>query len=138
MKIELIRKEFYEDRCIGSLYIDGSFELFTLEDTDRELEKGGTKIPKETGIPRGKYQIVIDWSDRHKCLMTHVLDVPQFTGIRFDIANDPSEIEGCIAVGKEIDWLAKKMVHSGDASRDLTTKIYFALLRKEEIWMEIT
>jgi hypothetical protein len=138
MNIESIRKEKYDDRTIGSLYVNGSFECFTLEDKDRGLENGGVKIPAQTAIPRGKYQVIIDWSDRHRCLMLHILDVPHFTGIRFDIANDPSEIKGCIAVGKEINWQSKRTVHSADALRDLSIKILNALLNGEQIWLEIT
>ena len=138
MNLELIRKEKYDDRTIGSIYIDGSFECFSLEDCDRELEKGEIKILGKTAIPKGRYQIVIDWSDKHRCLMLHILDVPQFKGIRFDIANDPSEIEGCVAVGKEVDYVSKKIVRSSDALRDLSIKILFALLQEEGIWLEIT
>lgn len=137
MNLELIRKEKYDDRTIGSIYINGSFECFSLEDKDRELEKGGVKIPKQTAIGRGRHRIIIDWSDKHRCLMLHILDVPQFTGIRFDIANEPSEIEGCVAVGKEMDYVSKKIVHSGDALRDLSIKILFALIGGEEAWLEI-
>ena len=93
MNIELIRKEKYGDRTIGSIYVDGSFECFSLEDADRELENGGVKIPGKTAIPRGKYRVIIDWSDRFKCLMLHVLDVPQFTGIRIHAGNRPEDTE---------------------------------------------
>jgi len=138
MNLELIIKEKNNDRRLGSIYVNGSFECFSLEDCDRELEKGGIKIPGKTAIPKGRYQIIIDWSDRHRCLMLHVLDVPQFKGIRFDIANKPEEIEGCIAVGKEIDRQSRSIIRSADALRDLSVKILSALLQGEEVWLNIT
>ena len=138
MNLELIRKEKYDDRTIGSLYLNNSFECFSLEDCDRELEKGATKIEGKTAIPRGKYQIVIDWSDRFKCLMTHILNVPQFTGIRIHAGNRPEDTEGCLIAGKKIDFKTKTLIHSIDALRDLTIKIYLSLLSGEDIWIEIT
>ena len=137
MNIELIRKEKYDDRTIGSLYINGSFELFILEDTDRELEKGGIKIPGKTAVPKGRYQVIIDWSDRFKCLMLHILDVPQFTGIRIHAGNRPEDTEGCPITGKEIDRQTKTLLHSVDALRDLTLKIFNNICCGEEIWLEI-
>ncbi len=137
MNLELIRKEKYDDRTIGSIYVNGSFECFSLEDKDRELEKDGQKIPKQTAIPKGKYRIIIDWSDRFKCLMLHVLDVPQFTGIRIHAGNRPEDTEGCPVTGKEIDYQTKNLLHSVDALRDLTIKIFNDICCGEEVWMEI-
>lgn len=122
----------------GGLYIEGRWECFTLEDKDRHLEDGGIKIPKDTAIPRGKYRVIIDWSDKHWGLEAHILDVPQFTGIRFDIANSTDEIEGCIAVGEERDvnrprWISK----SRAAYKILIIKIWNAILSGESVWLEI-
>lgn len=127
-----------DEETVGGLYIDGHWECFTLEDKDRHLETGGVKIPKETAIPRGKYRVIIDWSDKHWGLEAHILDVPQFEGIRFDIANSPDEIEGCIAVGQERDvnrprWISKSRV----AYKALIIKIWEAILKSEEVWIEI-
>ena len=87
MKLVLIRDQTDIDGTFGRLYINGLFECHTLEDVDRLLEKGGTKIPGETAIPRGEYKVIIDWSNRFKKEMMHVLDVPQFAGIRIHAGN---------------------------------------------------
>ena len=136
MNLELERKEFYPDRCIGGLYIDGQFAYFTLEDVDRKLEEGGIKIPKMTAIPRGRYKVTISWSNRFNCLMPHILDVPQFTGIRIHAGNTPENTEGCPLIGMEYDAPSHEIRKSKLAFDDFFPKLELGLLGGE-IWIEI-
>lgn len=99
MELKLIRKRFHKDSTIGELLIDGYFECYTLEDEVRPL---GEKVPSETAIPAGTYKVVIDQSDRFKRLMPHLLDVPQFTGVRIHFGNTDDDTDGCILVGTTI------------------------------------
>ena len=122
----------------GGLYIDGHWECFTLEDKDRHLETGGVKIPKETAIPRGKYKVVIDWSDRFKCLMLHVLGVPQFDGIRVHTGFSVDSTEGCIIVGQERDVNKPgTILKSVAALKILTIELLNAMLNGEDVWISI-
>lgn len=84
----------------GRLYINGLFTCYTLEDTDRFLESGGVKVKAQTAIPRGTYPITIDFSARFQKQMMHVLNVPQFEGIRIHAGNTAADTEGCILVGR--------------------------------------
>lgn len=84
----------------GRLYINGLFQCYTLEDVDRFLESGGAKVKGQTAIPRGTYKVTIDWSTRFQKQMIHVLDVPQFAGIRIHAGNTSADTEGCILLGK--------------------------------------
>lgn len=84
----------------GRLYVNQVFECFTLEDTDRHLEKGGAKIPGKTAIPRGTYKVTIDFSNRFQKRMMRVLNVPQFEGIRIHAGNDSEDTDGCLLLGK--------------------------------------
>lgn len=102
-QIKVIRQIFYPDSCIGSLLINGGFECFTLEDTDRQLEHGGIKVPGKTAIPRGTYQVSIDWSNRFKRMMPHILNVMGFEGIRIHWGNYAKDTEGCILLGEKIN-----------------------------------
>ncbi len=99
MKIDLVREECGEKCTIGKLYIDGVFYAYTLEDTDRKLEDGGVKIYGQTAIPRGTYEVIIDFSNRFKRELPRLLDVPNFSGVRIHPGNTAADTEGCILVG---------------------------------------
>ena len=103
MKIEIKRDSFTENSTIGKMYIDGQYFCETLEDKDRRLEDGGAKVYAETCIPRGAYALVIDYSPKYKKNMPHLLDVPQFRGIRIHPGNTDDDSEGCILVGRNRD-----------------------------------
>ena len=84
----------------GTLYVDGVQFCYTMEDTDRRLESGETKkIQNFTAIPRGRYSVVLNYSNRFQKIMPPVLDVPGFAGIRIHSGNTAEDTEGCILVG---------------------------------------
>lgn len=97
MDLKIVRKEFTSKSTIGELYVDDVFECYTLEDRYRP---DGPKVPHETCIPCGTYEVTIDFSNRFKRLMPHVLDVPNFSGIRIHSGNTSADTEGCILLGK--------------------------------------
>ena len=87
MNLSLIRDTFTETSTTGKLFIENEFECYVLEDQDRKLEAGGSKIYGRTAIPRGRYKIELDWSPKYGRDMPHILDVPQFEGIRIHTGN---------------------------------------------------
>ncbi len=95
---ELILKRtvFTEDSTIGHLYLPGGvFECFTLEDTVRDH-----KVPGQTAIPSGRYEVLITWSNRFKKPMPLLVNVPFYKGIRIHSGNTKDNTEGCILVGR--------------------------------------
>ena len=79
--------------------------FYTLEDAVREIPGvpvSEYKIKGRTAIPVGSYDLVIDYSNRFKRLMPHILNVPGFEGIRIHAGNTHEDTEGCILVGE--DW----------------------------------
>ena len=137
MELSLERKELFKDRTIGGLYINGTFSYYTLEDTDRKLESGSVKIPKLTAIPRGRYKLIIDFSNRYQRKMPHILNVPQFEGIRIHTGNYPGDTEGCILIGMEYDARNHTILKSKIAFDAFFPQLE-EWLSKEDVWLEIT
>ena len=100
MELKLQRFLFGKKDTIGKLYIDDVYFCYTLEDVVRGP---GIKIPGETAIPAGLYSVIIDLSTRFKRLMPHILNVPDFEGIRIHKGNTDADTEGCILLGKTWD-----------------------------------
>lgn len=96
MDITITRKWKTEESTIGELNIKPYFTCYTLEDVEREA---GAKIYGKTAIPKGKYQVIPDYSNRFKIIMPHILNVPGFTGVRIHKGNSAKDTEGCILVG---------------------------------------
>lgn len=86
------------------------FQCYTLEDQFQEV-----KVRKETRIPAGKYEIVIQRQETPKTLSyrkrypnwfkNHLMlkDVPGFVGIYIHIGNSDDDSEGCILLGDNAD-----------------------------------
>ena len=104
MLIEVKRFEFKDTHTVGKLYLDGIYECFTLEDAVRN----GTKIIGKTAIPIGTYKVIIDASTRFKQDMPHILDVPDFTGVRIHAGNTSADTDGCILLGTT--WAGKDFI----------------------------
>lgn len=135
-KLKIARDILDDVSSIGVLTIDGIYECYTLEDRDRKLEVVGcsAKVKKETCIPRGTYEVVIDYSVRFKRNMPHILDVPCFDGIRIHAGNTASDTEGCILLGKTEgkDWIGE----SGAQFKAFYPKLE-AALKKGKVYLEI-
>ena len=131
MKLRLLRENTHDETTLGNLYLDGVWFGHTLEDRDRRLEAGGVKVPRETAIPLGTYPVVIDYSNRFQKLMLHVLDVPQFDGIRIHAGNTHLNTEGCILLGEDVD--GDTLVHSRVAVARLQHEVAQALDRAEAV-----
>ena len=95
MKLRLERFEYGSTYTIGKFYIDGVSHCFSLEDVVRK----GEKVNGQTAIPTGTYSVIIDVSVRFGKQLPHILDVPNFTGIRIHSGNTSKDTEGCILLG---------------------------------------
>ncbi len=98
MLIKVIRKWFTPKSSSGIISVDGVKCGFSLEDVARPH---GVKIPNETAIPAGDYKVILDYSNRFKRVMPHILDVPGFEGVRIHGGNTAENTSGCILVGLE-------------------------------------
>lgn len=138
MKLYLIRENFTEESTEGSLLVDGTFECYSLEDTDRQLENGGDKIYGKTAIPRGVYDMDITYSNRFKKEMPIILNVPQFEGIRIHKGNTSLDTDGCILVGIENKKDNDDFISGSKIAYDrLFLKLVEAKERGEKLTIEI-
>lgn len=141
MKLSCRRFEYAKDWTISRLYINDSSsqECYILEGPVRPV---GVKVPGHTAIPAGKYEVIVDISvhmlnpdGTHKVL-PHLLNVPNFQGIRIHSGNTDADTEGCLLVGT--GWSGGDMItNSRDAFNKLFPKIQMALANKETVTIEI-
>lgn len=138
MLIELRRLEFGDDYTIGTMLIDGLMLGHTLEDKDRKLEEIGigAKIKGKTAIPRGRYDVVLSYSNRFKRIMPEVLGVPGFTAIRIHGGNTHEDTEGCPLLGacKE----GGRISDCASVNATLRRRIDIASARQERVWLEVS
>lgn len=131
MKIEVLRNQYTSVSTIGSLYVNGRWQCYTLEDAKRT----GPKVPGQTCIPAGLYKLIVSFSNRFKRDLPLLVAVPEFEGVRIHPGNTDKDTEGCILVGraKAVD----RIYNSADAFNNLWPQILDAWTRKEEITIEL-
>jgi hypothetical protein len=119
--------------CIGSVFINGKYFCFSLEDQVRLL---GVKVAGTTAIPEGIYQVIIDDSTRFKRPMPHILNVKGFSGVRIHKGNNEFNTEGCILVGMEAG--RQSIWNCQPAFNGVFAALKAALDKKEYCSIEIT
>jgi len=139
MELKLIREIFTPTETLGSLFVDGNFFCYTLEDTIRSI-----KVQDQTAIDKGNYRVILSISNRFKRLMPEVLNVPNFEGIRIHGGNTHVDSSGCILVGQHrylnkpnpikksiLNWI------QGTQESKITALIQKAINRTEKVYLTI-
>lgn len=131
MDLRLERFLFSDNTAIGKIYVNNTYECYTLEDKVRKDKK----IFGETAIPYGRYRIIITYSNRFKRNLPLLVGVPDYSGIRIHPGNTEHDTLGCILPGQSYK---KDMVFSSKKAFDkLFDRIQDAENKEEEIWIEI-
>ncbi|MGA8151997.1 MAG: DUF5675 family protein [Terriglobales bacterium] len=139
MLLEVKREPSAAACTLGSLYVDGEFECFTLEDVVREVPMLAVekwKVPDETAIPSGTYEVIVDESAHFQKLLPLLLKVPGFEGVRIHSGNVAADTEGCILVGKR--RTANAVLASRAAFNALFGKIKTAIAEGQTVRVRIT
>lgn len=96
MHLRVIREPSTTAATLGILLIDGVFACWTLEDVVRAV-----KIPGETAIPAGRYDVRLSLSQRFQKVLPELLAVPGYSGIRVHAGNGVGDTQGCVLVGRK-------------------------------------
>jgi len=138
MELALYRTDLYNHCTIGKLYQDDEFICNILEDKDRGLKKDwelatilSIKVPAQTAIPLGRYEIDITMSNRFKRALPILLDVPGFTGIRIHPGSSHEDTAGCLLPGIRTDTEECFLIQSRKAFTSLFKRIGDALLNEK-------
>ena len=98
MRLLLCRDRLTPKATVGKLTHKGEFVAYTCEDRYRGDDMS-EKVPGETCIPCGDYEVIVTYSPRFQVDMPLLLNVPGFTGVRIHSGNKPADTSGCILVG---------------------------------------
>lgn len=134
MKLNLKRIALRENYTIGRLYIDGQYWCDTLEDCVRDLGKE-PKVPGQTAIPKGTYDVVVNISPKFKRLLPRLLRVPHFEGVLIHRGNTAADTAGCILVGE--NKVKGKVLNSTYWEKRITEYLLDAQERNEDITITI-
>jgi hypothetical protein len=95
MELLISRTDATVARTIGQLFVDGRFEMFTLEPALVRL----APALEHPAIPAARYLIDITASQRFGRMLPLVSNVPGRSGIRIHCGNVADDTSGCILVG---------------------------------------
>jgi hypothetical protein len=123
--LRLIREPSHNGATLGSLYVDGVWQCWVLEDVMR-----AEKIKGETAIPAGTYQVKLTHSPRFNRQLPELLNVPTFVGVRIHGGNRKEDTEGCILVGEQRGdaWIGQSQVALGKLMAKLVDATSIELL----------
>ena len=149
MELLVLRISSGDEATLGILHdvTEGPvFQCYVLEDQFNE-----PKVPGETRIPPGRYQITLR-TDPHSKMnqrygqrfpwhqgMLWITNIPDFTFVYIHVGNKDDDTEGCLLVG---DGQISNVVERGQVTGSVTayTRLYNRIvkaLESEEVWIEI-
>jgi len=118
---------------------------YFLED---RVRAAGVKVQNETAIPAGRYEVIIDRSERFSLraslaaghpvdvFLPRLLNVPMFNGIRIHGGNKATDTEGCLILGT---WKSVDLVGGGRLYLpSFMSRIKKALDAHERVFSEIS
>lgn len=108
----LIRYQFTDQSTIGKLDLDGVFVCNTLERV-----ADGKNVPNQSAINEGTYPMSERYSPHFGRNVIGLSDVPGRSDIEIHVANKPSQLLGCIALGMSVgpdpDFIGNSVVALG-------------------------
>lgn len=139
MKLELWRDKSNDKNTHGTIYVNGMYECRSLEDVVREIAGVPVevwKIPKQTAIPSGIYDLEKYFWQKHQKFYLKLRNVLGFTDIYVHGGVSADDSEGCILTGKKYldDYT---ILQSQIALQALNARVFPALEAGERVQLEI-
>jgi len=138
--LELVRYIFSPTNTIGELYLNGEMLSHTLEDVVRNGDDGKLeeveKVFGQTAIPYGRYEVVVNRSERFKRDLPLLLNVPLFTGVRLHPGNNESHTNGCILCG-DVSADFSHLVNSRKVFDEAVFPAIKAALQKGKLYIDV-
>ena len=154
MELRLERTALKDKYTIGHLYdVTGGKRVYicdTIEDKVRDLNSNGkfdngeVKIPKETAIPYGKYQVTLSirspkfsdfkkypYAKKYNGYLPRLLRVNHFEGILIHCGSSQNSSAGCIIVG--YNKVVGRVVNSQEAFYRLMDKFLTPANKRHEV-----
>lgn len=153
MKLKIDRAWKKDTYTISRMFVDGKRFYESLEDRDRGLKRTDSlehilkvKVPGETAIPSGTYEITLNVvSPKYRAIkwyrdlcggrMPRILNVPGFDGILIHPGTTAIDSAGCILCGR--NTAKGKLTSSRDTFKSLYKMMKEAEDRGEKITIEI-
>lgn len=138
MDILVKRDIFNENETLGEVFVNGKWVCFSLEDAYREDDSKSVedwKIKGKTAIPKGTYNVIIDYSNKFAKYLCLIENVPCYSGVRIHAGNTHMDTDGCILLGMQRTKNAVQ--HSKDAVATFQPMVAAALGRGEECLITI-
>ena len=143
MDIILERKVKNANSTEGNLYINGKWFCHVIEDVVRAKPgewKKELKVYAKTAIPYGRYQVMVTYSPKFKRMLTAILNVPDFIGIRIHNGVNEGSSAGCPIISYINDdgsnGIRNRVVNDKKAMNDLCDMVYDAQ-KKEKVMIDI-
>jgi len=140
MELRLRRLYPKERYTIDLFYVNGKYFCDCLEDPIRDLNKDGDlldegegKIPGDTAIPYGTYNIILSMSPKFKRVLPLLLNVPHFEGIRIHAG---TKSDGCLIIGE--NKTPGQVVNGEKYETELIQMMLDAIYNNESIRIIIT
>lgn len=144
LQLWLERKVFNTNSTEGNLWIkqdDGTWKWFcnTIEDKVRAAPgqwHKSLKVYGQTAIPYGEYPVLVTWSNKFKRMLTAILNVPDFEGIRMHNGTSELSSAGCPILSYRDDDAHHKLINDKAAMNDLCDLVEQEQKRRK-IWITI-
>ncbi|MFT5730781.1 MAG: hypothetical protein ACI8PB_004971 [Desulforhopalus sp.] len=115
--IEIKRVSYNSASITGELFVDDKFISHTLE---LPWENNKSFI---SSIPSGTYSAILRYDKNDKWRL-QLKGVPKREGIQLHIGNYPSDIQGCILVGRKVENSVNSINESVESYKDLKRAFY--------------